>query len=336
MNNMTAVGSTSLSDPTPISGLDSLRKISNTLPPEYATVLEMDKYNNGKPCNGTEPVLRYFTRLPEDPEPPPTPPAAATMEPDYANLPPVTRGQGSQQSFKEPMPLPPLSESSLPRKPEKIRRSSLGVPGGRRPSLGLPSQNGLVDMYPGRLSPSERARSHNVISVSEESGSPKDIDQSEKRYSNGGRVSSPQRQQQQHGLQIRDDWYRASTPSMLSHGDDVAPPLSPTSHTSGGSAMGGGFPIQNRALSATTSHKSLQLSFSNPASFAKNARSQSSMGQSTAVANGSSQARMTNGTAAKSAQNVGGKYATRSSASMGRNCSVPAAMDQYVDKITDV
>ena len=331
--NMTTVGSTP-SGPAPMSGLDSLRKIStHTLPPAYSD-LEVNQLN-GK-SNGSVPVLRYISRVPEDPE-----------EPDYANLPSTGNGQQDpqgSQSFKEPFPLP----SSQPELPPKGRRASLGAPGGRRPSLGLPTQN---DAYPGRLSPSERARSHNVISVSpdsEESGSPKEIDQSDHGYPKNGRVSQqqqppppPQQQQQQlqqqSGLSISREWYRSSTPSLSHNGADgpgsLLPPLSPTSHTSGGSSTGG-FPIQSQAPPSTSaSHKSLQFSYSNPSSFQKNFRSQSSMGQ-TSVANGGP--RVGNGMSAKSSHNVG-RYTPRSSSSMGRNnLSVPAAMDQYIDKITDV
>lgn len=188
--------------------------------------------------------------------------------------------------------------------PPHARRSSL-------PAIGQQPTHGQAT---GHLLPILDREPHTVISISpdsEDSGSPRASVSNAAKINNG-------RPQQGALTPIQDEtlWYQTSTPSMMSN--IYSSPASPTS--------GGPFP----PINPSESHKSLQLSFSNPISSRRGvARSYSSMSQSSNPPH--SMGKATGQGFSRSSNSMGRSANKQVSQSSGKVHSIPADMDHFTD-----
>lgn len=172
----------------------------------------------------------------------------------------------------------------------------------RRSSLPTIVQQGEVERH---QLPIPDGEPHTVISISpgsEESGSPSDS------APNTTKVNANANSRPGTLTPIQDEspWYQTSTPSMMSH--DYSSPASPTN----GSVF--------HPINPSGSHKSLQLSFSNPVS-ARNNQTHSMVGQAGVGFSRSSHSMGRSGAHS-------GRHASQSS---GKVHSIPAGMDHFTD-----
>ena len=226
---------------------------------------------------------------------------------------------------------------NIPNEYETIQPSYRQNGPGRRSSLGAINEvsSGKTSGH-GRLSLTDRAHSHNVISVSpdsEASGSPREKGQGANRRSSG------------HLSPIQDEapWYRSSTPSVLSGHT----PSSATSPTSPGS--GGRISPRTHSHSPFTraAHMSLHQSFSNPVASQHESQSQNNVMDPENQTNGASRSAqyMSRSSSSMGHQIIAAanhNLGARSSSSMGRGVipnggmrrgvqSIPASMDHFTD-----